>query len=114
MNQEELIRELERSVRETEELLERTKQALAALKGNSARGTMRGLRTGSLPDRAFAVLKSTGSPMTVQELTDRLQEQTGLIVLNRDLSLALNRYVRLGRYFCKTDDHKYCLRTDVV
>jgi hypothetical protein len=108
MDDDKLIEKLEEGVREAEELLHRRKQALAALKGKSttqsAKKAPRGLRAGSLPALAAAALKAAKAPLSLEELAEVLKKEP------RDVSLALSRYVRNGKYFQVSDEGKYANR----
>jgi len=110
MDDDKLIDRLEEGVREAEELLHRRKQALAALKGRVGVGkkAARGLRPGSIPALAQAALK-TKQPATLEELTAQIKK-TDTDADTRKVSLALSRYVRLGRVFAITEEGKYHLK----
>jgi hypothetical protein len=110
MDDDKLIERLEEGVREAEELLQRRKQALAALKGKSSSGKkgVRGLRPGSIPALAQAALKLK-QPATLEELTGQIKK-TDTDADARKVSLALSRYVRLGRFFAVTEEGKYHLK----
>ena len=110
MDDDKLIEKLEEGVREAEELLQRRKQALKALKGQSASGKKvgraRGLRTGSIPALAVAILKAHKQPMSLDDLTTQLKKHKASLE-PRMLSIALSKYVREGQYFSVGDDGKY-------
>ena len=110
MDDEKLIERLEEGVQEAEELLQRRKQALQALKGKVGPGRkggrVRGLRPGSMPALALAALKSTKQPITLDELTAHLKKNIATVD-SRKVSIGLSRYVRLGHYFAVEDDGKY-------
>lgn len=110
MDDDNLIERLEEGVREAAELLQRRKQALAALKGKTAVGRkgVRGLRIGSIPALAQAALKGK-QPATLEELTVQIKK-IDADVDARKVSLALSRYVRLGRIFAVTEEGKYQLK----
>ena len=110
MDDEQLIERLEEGVREAQELLQRRKQALAALKGKTGAGKKgaRGLRPGSIPALAQAALKGK-QPMTLDELTAQIKK-TDAEADTRKVSLALSRYVRLARIFAITEEGKYHLK----
>ena len=113
MDDDKLIERLEEGVREAEELLQRRKAALAALKGKvrggSKGGRTRGLRPGSIPALAYAALKSFKQPVVLDELTSALKKSNASLDA-RKISLALSRYVRLGQHFVITPDGKYTFR----
>jgi hypothetical protein len=103
MDDDKLIERLEEGVREAEELLQRRKQALAALKGKSpsAKRTpgsgSRGFRPTSIPGHAYAVLK--GKPaLSLEELTVAVKKYKPEVD-SRGVSVALSKYVRNGRHF---------------
>ncbi len=108
-----LIEELQQKVREAEELLRRRKDALAALKGKTVGGRRgsptRGLRPGSIPALAQASLKSAKQPLSLDDLTAHLKK-TNISLDSRKVSIALSRYVRLGKYFVIGEDGKYGLK----
>ncbi|MGH9699869.1 MAG: hypothetical protein ACRD5R_08895 [Candidatus Acidiferrales bacterium] len=110
MEDDKLIERLEEGVREAEDLLQRRKQALAALKGKSGSGKkgVRGLRPGSIPALAQVALRSK-QPATLEELTAQIKK-TDAETDARKVSLALSRYVRLGRIFVVTAEGKYLLK----
>lgn len=110
MNDDKLIERLEEGVREAEDLLQRRKQALAALKGKSGSGKKgaRGLRPGSIPALAQAALKSLRQA-TLEELTTQIKKSDNNAD-TRKVSLALSRYVRTGRIFAITEEGKYHLK----
>jgi hypothetical protein len=105
-----LIEELQQKVKEAEELLRRRKEALAALKGKSASSRKgqreRGLRTGSIPAQAQAILKAARQRISLEELTSSLRK-TDPSLEPRDVYTALSRYVREGKYFVVDEDGKY-------
>jgi hypothetical protein len=106
-----LIAKLEDGVREAEELLRRRKEALAALKGKGAPGKVRGRKKGfrgnSIPALAFDALK-TGE-LTLDDLVAQMKK-TDDSLTSRKVSLALNRYVRLGQHFRISEEGKYGLK----
>lgn len=110
MEDSDLIDELQQKVREAEELLRRRKEALAALKGKTGSGKKgaRGLRPGSIPALAQAALKAK-QPVTLDELAAQIKK-TDADADARKVSLALSRYVRLGRVFAITEEGKYHLK----
>lgn len=113
MDDDKLIERLEEGVREAEELLRRRKQALAALKGkagsNTKGGRTRGFRLGSIPALAFAALKASRQPMSLDELTIYLKKANPELQ-PRTVSLALSRYVRIGQHFVANEEGKYSLK----
>lgn len=111
MDDDKLIERLEEGVREAEELLQRRKQALAALKGKAGAGkkVTRGLRPGSIPALAQAALKGFKTPATLDELTAFIKKSDADVDA-RKVSLALSRYVRQGRFFAITEEGKYHLK----
>jgi hypothetical protein len=113
MDDEKLIERLEEGVREAEELLQRRKAALAALKGragaNKKAGRVRGLRPGSIPAMALAALKTFKQPVTLDELTALLKRGTPSLDA-RKVSIALSRYVRIGQHFIVNEEGKYGLK----
>jgi hypothetical protein len=107
MDDDKLIEKLEEGVREAEEVLQRRKQALAALKGKtsaSGKKAPRGLRPGSLPAMALAALKTAKVPLSLDELAAHIKKEP------REVSLALSRYVRQNKYFQVSDEGKYAPR----
>lgn len=110
MDDDKLIERLEEDVREAEALLQRRKQALAALKGKAGAGKKgaRGLRPGSIPALAQAALKGK-QPTILEELTV-LIKKSDADADTRKVSLALSRYVRLGRIFAINEEGKYHLK----
>jgi hypothetical protein len=113
MDDDKLIERLEEGVREAEELLRRRKDALAALKGKAwagkRGGRTRGLRPGSIPALAQAVLKNYKAPVSLDDLTAQLKKSNSSLDA-RKVSIALSRYVRLGQYFTVSEDGKYFLK----
>lgn len=111
MDDEKLIERLEEGVREAEELLQRRKQALAALKGKTGSGkkAARGLRPGSIPALAQAALKILKQAATPEELTTQIKKADA-DADTRKVSLALSRYIRQGRIFGITEEGKYFLK----
>jgi hypothetical protein len=108
MDDSKLIEELQEKVREAAELLRRRKEALAALQGKSSsakNNRSRGFREGSIPAAAYAALKGKPS-LSLDELTIAIKGKTKAKD-SRDVSVALSKYVRDGKYFAIDEDGKY-------
>ncbi len=113
MDNSKLIAELEHSVREAEELLRRRKEALAALKGKTGSpkdgGRRSGFRPGSIPALVFSALKEFNQPMSLDDLVGSVRKHNNSLNARR-VSIAISRYVRMGKYFVLTEDGKYWLK----
>jgi hypothetical protein len=110
MDDSKLIEELQEKVRDAAELLRRRREALAALQGKSGAGKSsrtRGFRPNSIPAVAYNALKGK-QPLSLEDLTAAIKGKTKASVKEpRDVSVALSKYVRDGKYFVIHEDGKY-------
>ena len=107
MDDSELIEQLQQKVKEAEELLNRRREALKALKGqrgakNGKRA--RGFRENSIPALIHAALKANKQPLSLDELVAHFKRTHPTLELDaRKISLALSKYVRKGQHFVSMD-----------